>query len=212
MKTRRIVTWIGLIGLAVLISACSQIGQSEVSEIVEIPAVGDIVTERYDLAGFTEVEIADFLEAEVTQGEDFKVLVEAERALFSYLEIDVRGDRLYVGLKSGITYNIEESLQRVEVTLPALTLARISNHSELRLDGFETEDDLQLEVIDFSSLQGEVEAGNLQVEISNHSSLNLTGSASQVMGEVTEFSDADLTGLGAAEVNIDTDTHSTLSQ
>ena len=198
-----------LILIAILISGCSQISQSGA---VEIPAVGDIVTERYDLAGFTEVEIAGFFEAEVTQGEDFKVLVEAERALVPYLEIDVRGDRLHVGLKSGITYNIEDASQRVEVTLPTLTLARIGDHSDLQLRGFEAAETLQLEVADFSSLQGSVEAGNLQVEVSNHSSLNLTGSASQVTGEVTEFSDADLTGLEATEVNIDTDTHSTLAQ
>ena len=209
MKTRHIVTWIGLLGLAILISACSQVSQSGV---VEIPAVGDIVTERYNLVGFTEVEIADFFEAEVTQGEDFNVLVEAERALVPYLEIDVRGDRLYVGLKSDITYNIEGSSQRVEVTLPVLTLARVDNHSDLQLMGFEAAENLRLEVVDFSTLDGSIEADELQVEISNHSSLNLTGSASQVMGEVTEFSDADLTGLEAAEVNIDTDTHSELSQ
>jgi hypothetical protein len=201
--------WIGLLGLALLISACSQTSQIEV---VEIPAVGDIVTERYDLAGFTEVEIAGFFEAEVTQGEDFRVLVEAERALVPYLEIDVRGDLLQVGLKSGITYNFENASQRVEVTLPALTLAKIGNHSELQLTGFGATENLQLEVVDFSTLNGSVEAETLQVEVTNHSTLTLSGSASQVMGEVTNHSSADLTGLQAAEANIETDTQSTLRQ
>ncbi|HEY45371.1 MAG: hypothetical protein AMJ88_16210 [Anaerolineae bacterium SM23_ 63] len=209
MKTRMYAWWIGLLGLALLISACSQTSQIEV---VEIPAVGDIVTERYDLAGFTEVEIAGFFEAEVTQGEDFRVLVEAERALVPYLEIDVRGDLLQVGLKSGITYNFENASQRVEVTLPALTLAKIGNHSELQLTGFGATENLQLEVVDFSTLNGSVEAETLQVEVTNHSTLTLSGSASQVMGEVTNHSSADLTGLQAAEANIDTDTQSTLRQ
>jgi hypothetical protein len=195
--------------IAVLISACGRISQRGV---VEIPAVGDIVTERYDLVGFTEVEIAGFFEAEVTQGEDFKVLVETERALVPYLEIDVRGDRLQVVLKSGITFNFEKASQRVEVTLPVLTLARIGNHSDLQLTGFQATENLRLEVVDFSTLDGSVEAEKLQVEVSNHSTINLTGSASQVMGEVTNHSSADLTDFEAAEVNIDTDTHSTLSQ
>jgi hypothetical protein len=195
--------------MAVLISAC---GQTSQIEVVEIPAVGDIVTERYDLAGFTEVEIAGFFDAEITQGEDFKVLVEAERALVPYLEIDVRGDRLHVNLKSGIDYKIENGSQSVEVTLPRLTHALVGNHSDLRLNGIETEDDLRLEVTNFSLLQGSVEVGTLQLEVSNHSSLNLTGSASRVMGEMTNHSSADLTGLKAAEVNIDTDTQSTLSR
>ena len=198
-----------LILIAILISGCSQISQSGA---VEIPAVGDIVTERYDLAGFTEVEIAGFFEAEVTQGEDFKVLVEAERALVPYLEIDVRGDRLHVGLKSGITYNIEDASQRVEVTLPALTLVRIGNHSALQLTDLEAAETLKLEVTDFSSLSGAIDAKAIQVEVSNHSTLNLAGSASQVTGELTDFSSADVAGLEATEVDIEVDGKSTLKQ
>jgi hypothetical protein len=170
------------------------------------------MTESYDLAGFDEVEIAGFFEAEVTQGEEFKVLVEAERALVPYLEIEVRGDRLQVGLRPGINFNFEDASQRVEVTLPALNFARIGNHSDLQLMGFEMTETLRLEVVDFSTLDGSIEAEKLQVEVSNHSSLNLTGSASQVTGAVKEFSDANLTGVNAIEVNIDTDARSTLRQ
>jgi hypothetical protein len=98
------------------------------------------------------------------------------------------------------------------VTLPALNFARIGNHSDLQLMGFEMTETLRLEVVDFSTLDGSIEAEKLQVEVSNHSSLNLTGSASQVTGAVKEFSDANLTGVNAIEVNIDTDARSTLRQ
>lgn len=171
-----------------------------------------MVVQDYDLSGFDKVEVSDFFMVEVHQGEIFNVMVEAEDALTPYLDVVVRGKTLQIGLKSGYTYNFENASQRVEVTLPILTHAVVGNFSELRLDVFQTEDDLRLEVTDFSLLQGSVEVGNLEVEVSNHSSLNLTGSASQVMGEVTNHSSADLTGLKAAELDIDTDTHSTLSQ
>jgi hypothetical protein len=187
------------------------LGPSSKDAIV-IKRTGEPVEREYDLSGFSEIEVCDFLEAEIRQGETYRVTVEAEETLMPYVEVVVRGTTLHIGLRSGHTFNMENVTKRVEVTLPALTRVMAGNHSELRLAGFETEADLQLEVIDFGLLQGSVEARNLQVDVSNHSELILTGSASQVMGELTDFSDADLTGMEAAGVDIDTDTHSSLAR
>ncbi|NIM94134.1 MAG: hypothetical protein GTO18_10540 [Anaerolineales bacterium] len=198
--------WIVLLGLLISVTACGGV------EVVEIPATGDIVAENYDLVGFNEVEIVGFFEAEVTQGEDFKVLVEAERALIPYLEIRVRGSRLFVGLKSDVQFNFEDASQRVELTLPALVFARIGNHSDLHLTSFEATEMLRLEVVDFSTLGGSVEAKKIQVEVSDHSSLTLAGSASQVMGDVSDFSSADLNRLDVAEVELEVDGKSTFKQ
>jgi hypothetical protein len=207
MKAR--VRWIALIfalGLFIPISACGR------TDTVDIPATGDIVIEHYDLSGFDQVEVAGFFKAEVTQGKEFKVLVEAERALFPYLVVRVRGGRLQVGLKPGIIFNFEEASQRVELTLPALSRASIGNHCTMQLVGLSAEETLQLEAADFSTLRGSIEARKVQVDVSNHSSLVLTGSASQVTGKVSDFGSADLADLDATDVDIEADGKSTLKR
>jgi hypothetical protein len=193
-----------VLGLVILISACGR------DETVDIPAVGDIVVERHDLSGFDQVEVAGFFEAEITQGEGYRVEVEAERALLPYLKVGVRGRQLEVGLKSGVLYNLENASQRVEITLPALTRARIDNHTTLQLAGLTAEETLRLEAADFSTLRGSIEAEKVQIEVSNHSSLVLTGSASQVTGQVSGFGSVDLTGLDATDVGIEADGESAL--
>jgi hypothetical protein len=177
-----------------------------------IEDTGKLVQSEYSLRGFSVVEVSGFFTAEIHQGESYRVVVEAEEALMPYLDIVVRGETLHVGLKSGYIFNFENASQRVEVTLPALTRVSISNHSTLILEDFETEETFRIGVADFGELQGAITAGVIKIEVANHGELTLSGSASQVIGEVTEFSDADLTGLKAAELDIDTDTHSTLSQ
>jgi hypothetical protein len=52
----------------------------------------------------------------------------------------------------------------------------------------------------------------VEVEVANHGELILSGSASQVIGEVMDFSSVDLTNLEAVDVDIDTDSHSSLDQ
>ncbi len=96
------------------------------------------------------------------------MLVEAERPMIPYLEVRVRGDRMFVCLKSGVRYNPDDTSQRVEVTLPVLTRASAGNHSTMRLDGLGSGDILQHEATDFSTLRASIAAGELRVEVSNH--------------------------------------------
>lgn len=192
-----------LVLICTLISACT-------SQQVTIQNTGDIVVEYYDLSGFDQVEIAGFFEAEIVQGESYRVVVKAERALLPYLEVKVRGQLLQVGLKPDVSYNFEDASQRVEVTLPALTRAHIGNHSTLQLTGFTVEESLRLEAADFSTLRGSIEAEKVQIEASNHSSLTLDGSASQVTGQATDFSSADLTRLQATQIDVEVDGKSSL--
>jgi hypothetical protein len=185
---------------------------SSSGDAIVIEDTGELVQSEYSLRGFSVVEVGGFFTAEIHQGESYRVVVEAEEALMPYLDVVVRGETLHVGLKSGYIFNIENASQRIEVTLPALSRVSISNHSMLILEDFETEETLRVRVADFGELQGTITAGGVEIEVTNHSELTLSGSASQMTGEVTEFSEADLTGLRAEELDIDTDTHSSLTQ
>jgi hypothetical protein len=177
---------------------------------IHIESSDVIVKTEYQLSGFSEIEVGDFFDVEIRQGETYRVIVEADETITSYHDIVVRGKTLHIGLNPNYTYNIESARQRVEVTLPALTHIRISNHSTSTLEGFEAEEDMRVDVADFSTLSGSITAGVVEVEVTNHSDLTLRGSASQVVGEVTDFSSADLARLDTAEVELEVDGKSML--
>ena len=185
---------------------------SSSSDAIVIKDTGELVQRDYPLQGFSKVDVSGFFTAEIHQGEEFQVSVEAEETLMPYLDVDVRGETIRVGLKSGYVFNFENASQRVEITLPTLTHVRISNHSTLLLEGFETTDTIWIDVADFGELQGSIMAGVIKIEVTDHGLLTLSGSASQVTGEILNHSSADLTGLEAAEFDIDADSFSTLTQ
>jgi hypothetical protein len=190
--------------MAVMLGACGP------GEPVDIPDAGDIVRTDYDLSDFNEISVDTFFEIEITQGSEFAVMVECEEALVPYLQVEVQGDRLVVGLDTGYVYSFDEASQRLEVTLPALEYVQLSNHSTLQLVSFEFEGTIRIEVADFSTLRGEIAADEVRIEVTNHSDLRLTGSASDVTGEVTDMSTADLSGLEAASIDVETDERSSL--
>ena len=179
---------------------------------IVIEDTGKLEEREFQLSGFSKLLVRDFFDVEIRQGENYRVILEAEQALLPYIDIAIQGETLSVGLKPGYLFCFDNASQRVEVTLPVLTLAQVSDHGTVVLSGFEAGDSLQLTAIDFGTLRGTVEAGDVLVEVSNHGDLTLTGSATQVMGQVLEFGSADLRGLDAAEIDINTDEYSTLDQ
>ena len=140
------------------------------------------------------------------------MVIEAEKELMPYLDVDVLGEALQVGLKSGYIFNFENASQRLEVTLPALSRVDVSNHGALILENFETQEALRVCAVDFGVLRGSIKAGTVEVEVVDHSDLALSGSASRVIGEVLNHSSADLTDLDVAEVDVAVDRFSTVDQ
>jgi hypothetical protein len=115
-------------------------------------------------------------------------------------------------MKSGITYNIEGSSQRIEIIVPTLAQVHATGHSEVELMKLELEESLRIEVTDFSELMGTIEADEVQAFVTEHSLLALNGSVYNVTGEVSNHSTVDLTQLDAAMIDFEVDQFSTVEQ
>jgi hypothetical protein len=189
-----------------LVSACGTVQQ------VDIGDIGDTVVQNYDLSGFDEVDISDFFVAEIRRGESYRVMIEAEGALTPYLDVVVRGKTLQIGLKSGYIYNFESASHSAEVTLPKLARVEVGNHSSVVLESFESSEELEVKVSNFSSMTGEIEASRVHVDVSDHSTLRLSGDAHDVTGEASDFSSVNLWYLKYSNVDVDTDQNSTLKE
>jgi hypothetical protein len=192
--------------MAVLFSACGSIQQ------VDIADIGDMVVQDYDLSGFDSVEVSDFFEVEIRLGEIFDVIVEAENALRPYLDVVVRGKTLQIGLKSGYSYNIENASHSAEVTLPELARVEVGNHSNVGIESYESSEDLEFIISNFSSVTGEIEVSSVRVDVSNHSTLRLSGTAQEIRGEASNFSTVNLTDLDVDLVDVSFESNSTLKQ
>jgi hypothetical protein len=112
--------FIGLIGLSLLLVMAGCVG------IVQ--GNGDIVTETYDVSGFDRLDVSNAVRVELSQGGGESARVETDANLIRYLEVEVRGETLYVGLNDdarglnisptrGINFTIGvDELERLEVS------------------------------------------------------------------------------------------------
>jgi hypothetical protein len=193
---------------------------SEFSSVVE--GTGKIKTQEFKLSGFNQVDISSSFEVQITQGEEFNVLVHADEAVFPYLNVAVQGDTLGIGIDSSNISLFKVNILKAEVIMPELNKLKVSGTSEVDVEGFDSEKNLQvdlsgasgldltmnsgkvnLEISGSSKLRGKINAGDINLTSSGASSVNLAGSGEDLIVESSGSSDVDLSELSVEDARID---------
>ena len=150
-------TWhmlvLALIG-GVLLAACdgnieTNDGSFGDSRADAITGSGQIEERVLDLDGFERLQIGLAFEVEVTIGEDFEVIVQADDNLFDSPRLEVRDGRLILGVHNGI--DLHNPTLTAQVTAPKWIEIESTGSSRLDLSGLGGGDPL---VPDLTSRRG----------------------------------------------------------
>ena len=168
MKTTLAIT---LLIIVAMTTACSQITTGS----------GEIVTQEMDLTGFDKLDISQGFNVEVSQGDDFSVVVRADDNLVEYLKVEKVGDTLKIGLEGDRIYTT--SNLKAEVTMPSLTGLEASGGSDVTVSG--TGEDITVDasggsdadLASFTVVNADIDAsGGSDVTINASGTLNVDAS------------------------------------
>lgn len=153
---------------------------------------GNLETREMDYSDFTRINVGDAFQVEITRADDYFVSITLDDNLFEYLDIEKRGDTLYIGMAPN--YNYRHSTRQAIITMPNLGGLGLSGASKGAISGFSSVDSLQLEASGASFLNiNDVKAGNTRFNISG---------ASTVSGSI-EIADGDFDVSGASTVELE---------
>jgi Putative auto-transporter adhesin, head GIN domain len=161
--------------LVFLLAGCSSVTGS-----------GNLVTQEFDLDGFTRIEASHGAQVEVTLSEKFSVVVEVDDNVKPMLDVSVSGDTLLIGLNVDSAVNVT---YRVQVTMPELTGITASGGS--RIEGAVAGGDLAVAA-----------GGNMTITASGGSRVTLTGTVARLTIEASGGSQVLLSGLAAGDVGL----------
>ncbi len=202
----------GLLTLVVAAAGC--LGQ--------VRGSGQAVTRTYDFTGFTRLQTDHGFNLTVERGDQFSVSVSVDDNLVEdYLEVEMEGDTLRIGLTSRRTYAGVTAV--ATVTLPALEGVEASGAASVEASGFASGDPLSVELSGASSLTlagvsagdvtveasgasrtaGELEAQALAGGVSGASAVELRGSAGSVRLGASGGSRLELSALEAGDADLD---------
>jgi hypothetical protein len=185
-----------------------------------VRGAGNIVDKQYELQGFSAVEASSGFSVDVGRSDSFSLVISTHENIVDYLNVEVNGDILKLGLKPGSYTN---SNLKAVVTMPRLKSLKLSGASSGSASGFSDSDDFKLDlsgashlyldsmetgktditISGVSAVSGQLRAGDSRLVISGASHSELSGSGGELALEVSGASHATLTDFPVTGATLD---------
>jgi hypothetical protein len=149
-------------------------------------------TRDFNLVDFNEIELDGAVEAEITRSDVFKVNVVADD--LSHIKVEKVNNRLVVRRQGIEWFAPFHSRPRAEVTLPSLTYLYISGASRGKIENFQSQDNLNINLSGASQLEVQnISTGQTEIKVSGASSL---------CGEIKTTKDTKIEASGASKIEL----------
>jgi hypothetical protein len=178
---------------------------------VTITGSGNVVTQEEAISGFDKVDISQSFSVDITQGENFRVVIRVDDNLVEHLNVVKQGSTLKIGLDPNRSYTITNATMEAEVTMPELIGLELSGNSDATVSGFESNKALVVDLSGNSGLLGDIQAGDSRFDVSGNSSVTVTGSAGNVTVDASGSSEVDLTDFPASDGTVNASGASTVT-
>jgi hypothetical protein len=164
---------------------------------------GRTVTKEFDIRDFSKVDVSHAFQVEIAQSSSYRVLVRADDNLQEELKVEKRGDTLVIGLKPFRSSNLRNATLKAEVHLPVLRAVEASGASDLRIGGFSSVKDFEVNLSGASYLEGEISARDVSIEVSGASRVLLQGRAADLRLDASGASNLDLEDFPVEDADIE---------
>ncbi|TES91726.1 MAG: DUF2807 domain-containing protein [Anaerolineales bacterium] len=163
-----------LLVIATLLAGCGG--------LASLTGSGNVVTQEEAITGFDRLDVSHGFQVAVRQGGTFSVIIRVNDDLVEDLTVVKQGSTLKIGLKPGLSYNLENATLEADVTMPELTGADLAGGSHL---------------------VGDVEIGDVVFNLSGGSHVTLSGSAGDLTVAANGGSHAKLADLLVVNASVD---------
>jgi hypothetical protein len=156
---------------AVLLTGCSAVFHTS--------SAGQIIDKTYDFKDFANIELSGSYQYEFRQADTYSVIISAPQSTLD--RVDIR--------QSGITLSISmryipftSSNARITITLPQLNKLTVSGSCDGSATGFNSNNDLAIDLHSSSRLNMDIKAAKTTMDISGSSNIsgNLTAADTQI--------------------------------
>ena len=198
LKAIILITGIFVFGCSASANNKESVTKQKTIKINSIETNDDLKSEERNLSGFKGVSIGSTISANITVGQEFKVVVEAREDLLPKVITKIKRNSLIVKFEKGWWKNSNRKSRnnsaKVTITLPYLDDLDVSGASRATVSGVNS-DKMTIDISGASSARVEGTARDIDVDLSGASSLK----ASKLLSEIAVM---DLSGASSAKVNV----------
>ena len=168
---------------------------------------GNIETREFDFSDFTKVEISSAFSFEISRSDSYGISITMDDNMFEHIQVTKEGETLKIGITSRIALitivDFRTTARKAVIRMPQLTGLDISGASKGIVSGFESTEELELDVSGASKLSfRDLVAGDVDIDVSGASLVLMTGSVRDMVTEASGASRIELTALSAGDVEL----------
>jgi hypothetical protein len=181
-----------------------------------VAAGPDHQTKKYQLGNFQKIELGSDFDVVITKGNTFSVVATGRSEDLENLEVEVVSGTLKFDIDASWSwwgYTKNHKKIRLAITMPRLKAAEFSGASHVRMQGFNDEEQMNLNISGASKLDAEsLQSDKLVLELSGASHVELSGRAAKLDVELSGAShlnaqsfivrDADINASGASHAQL----------
>ncbi|MEO8233793.1 MAG: head GIN domain-containing protein [Flavobacterium sp.] len=173
----------------------------------KITGSGHVVTKERNLDPFTKIEVSKGLDCEVTQGNDQKVIIEADDNLQDGIITTVSNGVLKISSKYNNYHNLKSKM--IKVQIPNISSLETTSAASLVTKNIIKGNNIALKSSSASNLNAKIEADQITLEATSGSDLNVEGKALEVTTSSSSGSSIDAKNLLANNINSQSSSGST---
>jgi hypothetical protein len=186
--------------LALLVLACAALPAAAAGS----EEVGMSGARQYPYEGFTRIEVGFGMDLDVAQSGSYAVAVTADRDLLERVEVEKRGDTLWIGMRWGLPVIRlwRHGRARASVSLPDLEGLQANGGSRVSLNADRAARTVRVGLSGGSSVTGSLRCDAVRLEGSGGSTAELSGSCASLQAEGSGGSVFQLGQLAAREARV----------
>jgi hypothetical protein len=177
-----------ILGTVIALAAALMTGCSAVFHTTNL---GNMIDKTYDFKDFTKIELSNSFQYDIKQADNYSVVISAPQNELDRIDIRQSGDSLIVTMRY---IPFLSSNPRITVTMPQLNKLAASDSCEGSAIGFNSNNNLEIDLHSSSRLNMDITAAKTTVDISGSSNIsgNLTAADTQINVSSSSRLDMDL--------------------
>ena len=170
---------------ALLLAACGSGGDTDRNDTNRndrLAGSGNLVTQSFDFDGFDSLDLSSGFRTNLTVG-DFSITVQADDNVIAFVEIELDGDTLRVGLDPALS--IINATLLLDIAMPDFERIDVGGAVQLQIFDFTSTIDRRINLSGAGLLEATLNAGRLDLNVSGASRAALSGAADDLDLEVS---------------------------
>ncbi|WP_194852586.1 head GIN domain-containing protein [Nonlabens antarcticus] len=167
----------------------------------KIKGDGNVITRTFKTSDYYDVKVAGSMDVELINGKEGSIKVEAESNIMDYLEIEVKGSRLTIGIKDGINWSTRKGI-KVFVPVEEIDEVSLAGSGDIYSDLTLKSEKMEISVAGSGDINLKSESKRLELNVAGSGDLKISGRTENLAASVAGSGDISAYDLKANNVKV----------